>query len=156
MDDSPEPCPAPNAAVFEAVQLALNGGGDVARERLAELWVTLAPDDFFHRCVVAHYLADLQSEPHTELLWDQLALDAALAAPARAFDGRIPDVTREAFLPSLHLNLASSYERTLDLDLARRHARLALQATGCLPTTPLGEMTRAAILRISARLGAAD
>jgi hypothetical protein len=153
MGDGREPASTVTAAVVNAVERALNGGGDVARERLAELWAGLAPDDFFHRCVVAHYLADLQSEPRSELLWDQLALEAALAAPAEAFDGRIPDVTRDAFLPSLHLNLASSHERTLNLDLARRHAVLALQATACLPATPLAEMTRAAILRIAVRLG---
>jgi hypothetical protein len=139
--------------VLDAVQLALSGDTEVARARLDELWTTLPADDFFHRCVIAHYMADLQSEPSAELRWDRVALDAALAAPPESFDGQIPEVTRDTFLPSLHLNLASSYERTLDCDSAARHAKLALDAAGALPATPLGIATREAILRLSARLG---
>jgi len=142
-----------NTAVLDAIQLALTGQSEIARGRLAELWAALPPDDFFHRCVIAHYMADIQTDPTAELHWDQLALDAALAASPESFDGHIPDVTLDTFLPSLHLNLASSYERTLTVDLARRHAGLALDAAAFLPATPLGEATRAAILRISARLG---
>jgi hypothetical protein len=142
-----------NADLLDAVQLALSGHAEIARQRLGELWTTLPPDDFFHRCVLAHYLADLQPDPNAELHWDQVALDAALAASSESFDGQIPDVTRDAFLPSLHLNLASSYERTLSLDLAKRHAALALDAAESLPPTPLAESTRAAIDRICVRLG---
>jgi hypothetical protein len=145
-----------NAALLDAVQYALTGRSEIARERLSEIWTALPRDDFFHRCVLAHYMADLQPDPNAELHWDQLALDAALAASPESFDGQIPDVTRDAFLPSLHLNLASSYERTLDLDSALRHAALALNAAASLPATPLGETTRAAILRIGVRLGICD
>jgi len=142
-----------NNAVLDAIQLALTGESELARERLTELWTTIPFDDFFHRCVLAHYMADLQTDPIVELHWDRLALEAALAASAEAFDGHLPDVTREAFLPSLHLNLASSYERTDALDLARWHAKLALAAAVSLPATPLGETTHAAVVRICARLG---
>jgi hypothetical protein len=142
-----------DATLLDAIQLALTGESEVARERLGQLWSTLPTDDLFHRCVLAHYMADLQTDPRVELQWDQLALDAALLASPASFDGHIPDVTRDAFLPSLHLNLASSYERTRDLDSARRHAQLALHAVASLPATPLGETTRAAIIRIAARLG---
>jgi hypothetical protein len=142
-----------NNALLDAIQLALTGQSELARERLGELWASLPLEDSFHRCVLAHYMADLQTDPNAELHWDQLALDAALAASPESFDEHLPDVTREAFLPSLHLNLASSYERTDALDLARRHAELALAAAAALPTTPQAETTRAAIARISARLG---
>ena len=142
-----------NPTLLDAIHLALTGESEVARQRFSQLWTTLSIDDLFHRCVLAHYMADLQTDPNVELHWDQLALEAALVASPASFDGHIPDVTRDAFLPSLHLNLASSYERTRDLDSARRHAQLAMRAVASLPATPLGETTRAAILRISARLG---
>ena len=79
------------------------------------LWTTFPLDDFFHRCVLAHCMADLQTDPNAELHWDQLALDAALAASPESFDGHLPRLSRDAFLPSLHRNLASAHERTLAL-----------------------------------------
>jgi hypothetical protein len=142
-----------NSALLDAIQLALTGQSELACERLGELWATIPLEDSFHRCVLAHYMADLQTDPNDELHWDQLALAAALAASAESFGEHLPDVTREAFLPSLHLNLASSYERTDAMDLARHHAKLALAATASLPVTPLGQATQAAIVRIAARLG---
>jgi hypothetical protein len=142
--------------VMGAVQAALSGQGDVARQRLDVLWSALSPVDFFHRCVVAHYMADLQADPMMELHWDRLALAAALAAAPPSFDDRIPGVTWKGFLPSLHLNLAASYERVADLDAARRHAgaaRLGLEDVG---DTPLGNLTRSAIDRLCERLGGAE
>lgn len=142
-----------NTELLDAIQLALGGQSETAREQLGGLWATLPADDFFHRCVLAHYMADLQRDPKDELQWDLLALEAALAASTESFDEHMPEVSRETFLPSLHLNLASSYERTHALELAKRHAALAVSAVDALPATPLGQTTRAAIRRISARLG---
>lgn len=138
--------------VLDTVQAALTGEVEAAR-RLAELWRALPPDDFFHRCVLAHYVADLQTEPNAELHWDELALEAALAAAPESFEQQMPGLTWESFLPSLHLNLASSYERTSSPLLAQEHARLALRSSATLPATPLAETTRGAILRICERLG---
>jgi hypothetical protein len=142
-----------NLDVLDAVQLALNGHHDAARERLSTLWQTLPTDDVFHRCVIAHYLADLQSDPHDELRWDQTALELALTSEPRAFEGRIPDVSYASFLPSLHLNLAASHERVGDLVAASEAASNALRAVDAVNATPLGDLTRAAIARICARLG---
>lgn len=141
-----------NSAGLDAVQLALSGDASPARERLGELWLVLAPDDFFSRCVIAHYLADLQPDAHAELQWDLRALEAALAASPASFEHQLPNVTRESFLPSLYLNLASSYERTHDLEQATRHAALAAVAIASVPPSPIAETTRQAILRISERL----
>jgi hypothetical protein len=88
--------------VMEAVQLSLGAERDAARERLAEVWQSLDDSDAFHRCVVAHYMADLQTDPHAELDWDQLALEAAVSGSPESFNGRIPGVEYGAFLPSLH------------------------------------------------------
>lgn len=47
-----------------------------ARQRLTEIWAEIADDgDPFHRCVLAHYMADLQDDPREELAWDLRALE---------------------------------------------------------------------------------
>lgn len=135
-----------------AIQLALDGHTEAAAIRLQALWTTLAEDDFFHRCVLAHYMADLQATPADELAWDKLALHAALAGSAACFDGRLPGVTRSQFFPSLYLNLASSYEKIGDVTAARNHAQLAWDHMHALDDTPLADLTRNAIERLCARL----
>ncbi|MGC4089869.1 MAG: hypothetical protein QM756_18680 [Polyangiaceae bacterium] len=139
--------------MLEAVQLSLGTERDAARERLAALWNELHEDDAFHRCVVAHYLADLQSDPQDELAWDRLALAAALSASAEAFNGRIPGVEHATFLPSLHLNLAASLERVGELGSAKLQASAALAGIDALGSTPLANLTRSAVLRLCERLG---
>lgn len=138
--------------VLAAVQLALGDNPEAARIHLDALWHNLPPDDTFHRCVVAHYLADLQVDPLNELSWDRTALTLALESSPEAFNDRIPGITRESFLPSLHLNLAASHERVGQLDAARDAARAALASCGDAADTPLGDMTRSAISRICERL----
>lgn len=138
--------------VLEAMQLSLSGERDAAREGLAQLWETLDKDDGFHRCIVAHYLADLQVDPQLELDWDRLALDAALTASPAAFEGRIPGETYGSFLPSLYLNLAASYERVGDLDAARQQLLAALGTVELLGSSPLSELTRGAVVRMCERL----
>jgi hypothetical protein len=143
-------------AVMDAVQQSLGTEREAARERLAELWQTLDAGDSFHRCVVAHYLADLQPDAQSELTWDELALEAALSGSPETFDGRIPGVEHGSFLPSLHLNLAASLERVGRLHAARLHASAALDKLDQLGSTPLGELTRGAVLRLCRRLGVCE
>ncbi len=139
--------------VLEAVQLALSGQVDAARVCFDQLWLSTSPLDLFHRCVLAHYMADLQTDPDKELWWDIQALEAARAAAPESFDDRIPGVSHRAFLPSLHLNLAASHERLGQLDEARQHAQLASRTLDALQPSPLSDMTRAAIERICKKLG---
>lgn len=48
------------------------------RRTSTNLWNRIADtDDLFHRCVLAHYMADLH-EPVEALIWDELALAAAI------------------------------------------------------------------------------
>lgn len=139
-----------------AVELSQSAARDVARERLEELWRSLNEADAFHRCIVAHYLADLQPDPDAELLWDRLALEAALSGDPTSFEGRIPGVEHGSFLPSLYLNLAASHERVGQLAEAKQHAAAALQVLDKVVATPLGELTRGAVLRVCQRLGVHD
>ncbi len=124
--------------IGQAVMLHRGGDREEARNRLARLWAEIGPDgDPFHRCTLAHYLADTQDDPADELDWDLTALESARqakAAPAgrdgerRAPPSRsVPAVV--ALLPSLHLSLAADYaalhrpgEARAELDRARRTA----------------------------------
>lgn len=142
--------------LLAAIVLGQRGELELARERFEQLWRTLAADDHFHRALLAHYLADLQPEPAAELEWDRRALEAALAGSPLSFDGRLPGTTWAGFFPSLHLNLAASYEKVGALAAAREHARLARTKASALTATPLGELTRSAIERICAALGVED
>ena len=48
--------------ITEAVELGRAGDRDAARWRLAEIWDEIGrPGDPFHRCVLAHFAADVQS-----------------------------------------------------------------------------------------------
>ena len=141
------------ADILAAVATLHRGERDQARDELEALWARVDPDDQFHRCVVAHYLADAQGDPAEELRFDQLALAAARRAAPADFDGRFPGVTLASFLPSLHLNLAADYERVGELTLARMHAAEAAESSRALPASPLGDLTRDAIARITRRLG---
>ena len=51
-------------------------GGDRSRgkELLEACWTTAHSDDHAQRCVVAHYLADLQDDLDDEIRWDAAAL----------------------------------------------------------------------------------
>ncbi|MFF1797599.1 hypothetical protein ACFVXQ_25845, partial [Kitasatospora sp. NPDC058263] len=55
---------------LEGVEAAQRGRRAQARESFERLWHELGErGDVFHRCVLAHYLADLQDDPHAELEW---------------------------------------------------------------------------------------
>ena len=145
--------PGLSADILAAVATLHRGERDQGRDELEAIWARIEPDDYFHRCVVAHYLADAQSDPAEELRYDQLALAAARRATPAEFDGRFPGMTLASFFPSLHLNLAADYERVGEITLARMHAAEAKAASAALPPTQLGDLTRDAIARITRRLG---
>lgn len=141
------------ADILAAIATLHRGEREQAQEELEAIWARVDPDDHFHRCVVAHYLADAQTDPAEELRFDQLALAAARRAQPSDFDGRFPGMTLASFFPSLHLNLAADYERVGELTLARMHAAEAQAASAALPSSQLGDLTRDAIARITRRLG---
>lgn len=65
------------AEIGAAVTRGREGAEDTARRELTEIWERIAEtDDFFHRCVLAHYLADLH-EPADALVWNARAPAAA-------------------------------------------------------------------------------
>lgn len=68
------------ADILAAVATLHHGDREQARDQLEAIWARVEPDDYVHRCVVAHYLADAQTDPAEELRYDLLALSAASAA----------------------------------------------------------------------------
>ena len=77
------------------------------------------PDgDALHRCMIAHYMADMQADPRQELLWDRRALEAA---------GSLTGAGAKEYHPSLHLNLAEGYRKLGDWDAAREHLAQATE-----------------------------
>lgn len=139
-------------ALMRAIEVLHRGDRETAKSLFRGLHDELAQSDHFHRCVLAHYMADAQDDGWEELKWDRIALEEAERATPSEFEGRFPGVTRESFLPSLHLNLAASYERVSQLSQARVHALAAREAVSGIQDTSLGRMTHDAIDRICARL----
>ncbi|MER7792586.1 hypothetical protein [Streptomyces sp. NPDC097640] len=138
--------------IGQAVMLHRGGDREEARNRLAELWRELRDGgDPFHRCALAHYIADTQDDPADELMWDLLAL--AAADRIAGADGR-PTATRvRAFYPSLHLNLAADYAKLGRREAARGQLALARASARGAGDGPYGVGVRAAIHRLALRLG---
>ncbi|UKY55083.1 hypothetical protein [Streptomyces inhibens] len=134
--------------IGQAIMLHRAGDREEARNRLSALWHEIGPQgDAFHRCTLAHYMADTQDDPRDELDWDLRALEAAEGfvterpessgtAPAESAvaDGpgpRHPLVALRAFFPSLHLNIAADYaalDRPADARAQLRRARASANA----------------------------
>ncbi|MCK7625180.1 hypothetical protein MUU72_19025 [Streptomyces sp. RS10V-4] len=127
------------------------GDREEARNRLAALWQEIGPrGDAFHRCALAHYMADTQDDPRDELYWDLRALEAAerfvtdrparsgapgggpaAAPPAGGPGARQPLAALRAFFPALHLDLAADYaglDRPADARAQLRRARASIRA----------------------------
>jgi hypothetical protein len=101
------------ARVTAAVQRGRDGERADARRELEALWaeVEAGGGDDFHRCVIAHFAADLQDDGRDELAWDERALAAVEGVsdePAQEFDRSL---RVRAFLPSLYCSLADDHRR---------------------------------------------
>ncbi|WP_371581819.1 hypothetical protein [Streptomyces sp. NBC_01314] len=143
--------------IGQAVMLHHGGDREEARHRLLKLWTEIGEDGTpLHRCTLAHYMADTQDDPDTELAWDLRALSAADelsdgGAPGHPTE-RHDDLAVRAFYPSLHLNLAADYAKLGRHDAARSHLRLARGALATLGDDGHGDGVRVALARLEARL----
>lgn len=148
---------APDAVltrIGQSVLLHHAGDREEARGRFLDLWGEIGEHgDPLHRCTLAHYLADTQDDPEDELAWDLRALSAAeelrddrLAGPEGASAVR-------TLYPSLHLNLAADYVKLGRAEAARVHLHRARGAAGALGDDRYGDGVRAAIRRLTLRLG---
>jgi hypothetical protein len=89
------------------IALCQRGDREAARQLLTEAWEQVGPDgDPFHRCAIAHWMADVQDDEREEIVWDLRALAAAeLITSERPRQAGLTTPVR-ALSPSLHLNLA--------------------------------------------------
>lgn len=124
------------------------------RARFAVIWAELGDDaDPIHRCILAHYMADVQDAPEDSLLWDQRALEAAKGMDEDEFAATLPGLVLESFFPSLHLNLAQDYDKLARPDDARRHLVLARESFDDLPEDGYGRMIRNGVERLEEKVG---
>ncbi|GAA3744290.1 hypothetical protein GCM10022225_29890 [Plantactinospora mayteni] len=145
------------AGIAEAVEWGRAGRTGAARERLTELWGRIGPaGDPFHRCTLAHYLADLQEDPAEELRWDLRALEAADTLTDERAQRHDTSLQVAAFRPSLQLNLAEDYRKLGRPDQAREHLALARESLPALGDDPYGQMIRDGVVRLGALLAATD
>lgn len=137
-----------------AIALSQSGERAAARLRFEEIWTEISPGgEAFHRCVLAHYLADLQDDPREELAWDLRALEAAGSVTDARVREHDASLHVRGFYPSLHLNLAEDYRRLGEPDKAREHLAEAEHASSALGDDGYGGGVRAAIGRLATRLG---
>jgi hypothetical protein len=141
--------------IAEAIERGQRGEREAARQMFSGIWKELAADgDPFHRCTLAHYMADLQDDPHEELTWDLRALEAADLVPeARAREYHDHEaLSVRGFYPSLYLNLAEDYRKVGDVARAREHVARARASAVVLEEDGYGQMIRAGIERLSRQL----
>src|SRR5262245_48598708 len=139
--------------IAAAIALSQSGSRAAARHDFAVIWSEISPDgDPFHRCTLAHYMADLQDSPHDELMWDLRALEAAGSLTDERVQAYHASMRIRTFYPSLHLNLAEDYRRLGDFSLAREHLFQAQQKCGALDDSDYANGIKAAIDRLADRL----
>lgn len=138
-----------------ATEKGQNGEREEARQLFADIWKEFSPDaDPLHRCTLAHYMADLQDDPHEELAWDLRALEAADQVTEERARQYHSALSVRGFYPSLHLNLAEGYRKVGDLARAREHVARARASAEALEQDGYGQMIRTGIERLARLLSA--
>ena len=140
--------------VTAAVQSGRAGDRTAARADLEAIWTEVEQrgGDAFHRCVVAHFLADLQDDDRDELMWDERALAAVAGVTderAQEYDGSLQV---RGFMPSLYLSLADDHRRLGDPDRAHEFLGKARTASDALGDDAYGELVRSGMEKISRAL----
>lgn len=133
-------------AIGHAVTDGRAGNTSTARSALLDLWKTIgATGEPFHRCTLAHYIADLYEDPARALAWDVRAIDAADALVERREENNDTDPDIAGFYPSLHLNLAENYRLLGSFDAAHEHIDAAREHCVALSEDSYGHLVRDAI-----------
>lgn len=144
-------------AITTAVTLGREGDMTRAREDLLAIWADLGvTGDPLHRCVLAHYLADLYPDPAVALIWDVRALDAADTLTDQRAQEHDPSLQVAGFYPSLHLNIADHLRRLGAFAAAAEHIGKAEERAAALPPGAYGDMIRGAIQGVGEMITARD
>jgi hypothetical protein len=160
---SPEPLGVDEAVwveddVMGRVTAVVQGGqaGDraAARRELAGIWAEVEEGggDAFHRCVIAHFLADLQDDLQDELVWDERALAAVAGVTDERAQEYHPSLQVRGFLPSLYLSLADDHRRLGDAARAHEFLELARGTIDALGDDAYGGLVRSGLDNVARAL----
>jgi hypothetical protein len=108
-----------------------------------------------HVVTLAHYMADVQTDPAEELRWDLRALAAADSLTDDRARQHHSSLRVAGFYPSLHLNVAAAHHALGQSSEARHHLERAAQSCEHLAEDGYGRMIRGAVARLRAELDAA-
>ncbi len=139
--------------VLAAIGIALGGDPEQGRHDLLSCWADTRETDHAHRCVLAHYLADLETDLAAEVRWDE----QALASFANVNDADLVPVGIPAaagLAPSLHLNLGDGYLRQDRAPEAQEHLNAGVAALSALPDDGYSAMIRRGLTGLQERLAA--
>ena len=134
------------ARIVAAVELGRSGERAAARLTLEALWNEIAKNDGdpFHRCVLAHFMADLQDDDRAELRWDELALAAVASVTderAREYDSSLHV---RGLMPSLYLSLADDHRRLGGMERAQLFLDQATEVIDVLGDDSYGLLVKSA------------
>lgn len=142
-DATPDPT---MEAISTAVLLGRQGDNESARRDLLSLWHTIGiTGDPFHRCTLAHYLADLYENAAEALIWDVRALDAADALTEERAQQHHASLHVAGFRPSLTLNIADNLRRLGAFGAAAEYISDAERHSSALPDDAYGDTIRTAV-----------
>jgi hypothetical protein len=140
--------------VLAAVAAAIGGDKPGARQLLSSCWDRTSVDDHGQRCVLAHYLADVQDDLDAEIGWDETALhEHGFLADGDLAPVGIAGV--KGMLPSLHLNLGDAYLRRGQTALAREHQQAGQLHSVHLSNDGYGAMIRSGLDNLGLRIASA-
>ena len=137
--------------LINAIGLALGGERERARDALSACWDVTTSGDHAQRCVIAHYLADLQPSLDDEVAWDEVAL----SEHAHVVDDHLAAAgltSAAALAPSLRLNLGDGYLRQGRIGDASTQLSAGMQARSALPSDGYGALIRAGLERLQTRI----
>ena len=141
--------------ILEAIGLAQTGDRTTGQQALLTCWEQTDPAQHAFRCVLAHYLADVEDSVDDEVAWDATALAeyAHLRGADLAAVG-IPDATGLA--PSLHLNLGDGFLRQGRTAEAAEQLSAGLEAVAALGDDGYGRMIRDGLDRLASRIDSVE
>ena len=142
------------ARIVAAVELGRRGERSDARLVLEALWIEMGEGagDAFHRCVLAHFMADLQDDVRAELVWDERALAAIASVTDERAQEYDASLQVRGLLPSLYLSLADDHRRLGEPDLAHAFLDQARSVSDALGDGPYGLLVRGAFEHIASAL----
>jgi hypothetical protein len=142
------------ARVTAAVGRGQAGEQATARQELEALWaeVERAGGDDFHRCVIAHFLADLQEDDRDELMWDERALAAVDGVTDERAQQLHASLRVRGFMPSLYLSVADDHRRLGDASRAQEFLAKAEATADALGDDAYGQLVRGALEKVGRAL----